>query len=493
MKKTNIKFLILGIVVILLTVIAISPKEFQNDLFYTIKVGESIFNNGIDFVDHFSFHSNLPYTYPHYLFDLIVYIVYNKFNYTGLYILEILFTFILGMIIFQVNRKQTKNNVIPLLLSILTLFCLKPYITLRAQLLTFSIFALTYYYLERLYNYKDKKCIIGLIINIILINNLHIAVFPFFFIMFLPYIAEELVSYIKRLVNNKSKIIIKNNKYIKLLLLSIMICLIASLLTPLKLIPYSYLYNTLINDTMSQIQEHLPLVLKDNLVVLVFVFVSFALLFVRKSKITLHDLFMLLGLLFMAIMSSRQSSLLLLIGMFIFTKILCETIDSYRYDNELSMFLTGRVGILITLIFTFIIGINPLLINMNKDYVNEELYPTKGALFIKNNLNNEDIRIFNEYNFGSYLLLNDIKVFIDSRCDLYTYSYNKINDYFNDYTNVVTLSTYYEYVFNKYDITHVMLGNDLSLNQFLDNDINYSIIYRDNYFTIYQRNVKKTA
>ena len=36
------------------------------------------------------------------------------------------------------------------------------------------------------------------------------------------------------------------------------------------------------------------------------------------------------------------------------------------------------------------------------------------------NINVDEMRIFNEYNFGSYLLLNDIPVFIDSRADLYT-------------------------------------------------------------------------
>ena len=41
-----------------------TPIVFQNDTFYTIKIGELIFNKGIDMQDHFTIH-NLPYTYPH--------------------------------------------------------------------------------------------------------------------------------------------------------------------------------------------------------------------------------------------------------------------------------------------------------------------------------------------------------------------------------------------------------------------------------------------
>lgn len=466
--------------------IAITPKEFQNDLFYTIKVGESITQNGLDFIDHFSWHNNLTYTYPHYLFDLIVYIIYNKFNYTGLYIIEILFTSLLGITIFIINKKQTKNNVIPLILSILTMLFMKPFITLRAQIVTFTIFALTYYYLERLYYNNNKKCIIGLAINVILINNFHIAVFPFFFIMFLPYIAEELISYIKKLVNNKYKITIKHNKNIKLLLITILICLLASLLTPLKTIPYTYLYNTLINDSMQFIEEHLPLVLKERLEIIFFLFSTCIVLFIKKSKIKLHDLFMLLGLFLMTIISGRQGSLFILIGMFIFTKILCELIEKYSYDKELSELLVKPIGIIICLVFVAIITFVPFTTNQRQEYINEELYPTKAAEYIKNNLKT-DIKLFNGYDFGSYLLLNDIKVFVDSRCDLYTYSYNKTNDYFKEYSQVVNMNIYYEYIFSKYNITHVILSNKAALTQFLDNDIKYNTIYKDQYFTIYTR------
>ena len=51
-------------------------KVLQNDTFYTIKIGELILNNGIDMMDHFSIHSNLAYTYPHWLYDVFIYLIY---------------------------------------------------------------------------------------------------------------------------------------------------------------------------------------------------------------------------------------------------------------------------------------------------------------------------------------------------------------------------------------------------------------------------------
>ena len=83
-KKINIKFNVLAIIAIIILCFAISPKTLQNDTFYTIKIGELILNNGIDMCDHFSWHENLPYTYPHWAYDTGIYLIYNLGELTGI-------------------------------------------------------------------------------------------------------------------------------------------------------------------------------------------------------------------------------------------------------------------------------------------------------------------------------------------------------------------------------------------------------------------------
>ena len=91
MKK---KYLILSMIIIVILCICLTPIAFQNDTFYTIKIGELIFNNGIDMQDHFSLHS-LPYTYPHWLYDFVIYLIYSISGFTSLYIFNI-FCYIAG-------------------------------------------------------------------------------------------------------------------------------------------------------------------------------------------------------------------------------------------------------------------------------------------------------------------------------------------------------------------------------------------------------------
>lgn len=80
-NNTKIKFTIMAILLITVFCIAIVPKSFQNDTFYTIKIGEYILENGITMKDPFSWH-DLDYTYPHWAYDVGTYLVYNSWGFT---------------------------------------------------------------------------------------------------------------------------------------------------------------------------------------------------------------------------------------------------------------------------------------------------------------------------------------------------------------------------------------------------------------------------
>ena len=79
--KTKIMLNIMTIILIAILCFAMCTKTFQNDTFYTIKIGEHIMQNGIDMKDPFSFH-DLKYTYPHWLYDVGIYLIYNIGGFT---------------------------------------------------------------------------------------------------------------------------------------------------------------------------------------------------------------------------------------------------------------------------------------------------------------------------------------------------------------------------------------------------------------------------
>ena len=563
-KINKIKFNILAIFAIIIFSIALTPVTFQNDTYYTIAIGEDIIETGtIDMKDHFSWHEDLPYTYPHWLYDVGTYLVYQLGEnigiggFTAIYILTVLLAITLGLVIYMVCVKISKHNIASFLITMGIMYMLKNFITARAQLVTFILFALTVLFIEEFLSSKKKRYAIGLIIISILIANLHVAVWPFYFVLYLPYIAQYIIALIsksklgyrinkkykelklkkleKAKQNNKTiknldkkienvkqqlidieksqekseekaekrrknpyKVIIEKQDAVKWLILIMVICAFTGLLTPLGDTPYTYLFKTMEGNTMDNISEHQPLTLINNIEMMICIILVLALLTFTDTKIKLSDLFMLGGLLYLSFMSRRQVSLFDIIGGIIFARIVASFFDKYDAGGEEKLLksINTIYGKAITILVVILISFNILKPKLDDKFVDENTYPVQASDYIINNIDLSSMRIYNEYNYGSYLLFRGIPVFVDSRADLYTPQFNGVKqedgdydgrDIFSDYINTSNIGTYYEDKFEKYDITHVLIRKNSKLNMFVSRDDNYVELYSDNNFVFYQR------
>ena len=560
-KILKIAFNILAIFCIAVFCFALTPKEFQNDTFYTIKLGQSIRVDGIDGVDHYSIHG-LPYTYPHWLYDVIISLIYDYVGgFTGIYISTAILAIILGITLYFTVKKISKNSLIAFAITLGQMYLMQDYITARAQLVTFVLFVLTVLFIEKFLESGKKRYAVGLIIIPIVIANVHAAVFPFYFVLYLPYIGEYLVRLIidahlpfkayktflnlkRKRTNEKLKKVSKQEatKYqtklaslnkeleeiaqkheldtakqiekrkrpyklkiekidrIKWLILIMVVCLFTGLLTPIGDMPYTYTLKIMQGNTTESISEHLPLTLINNKPILISLALFIGLLIFSDVKIRLRDVFMVGGLTLLALMSRRQVSMLVLFGGMVLAKILADILTKYdkKGTNEVMSFMTTTVGEVLTILFVFSISYYVYVPNTNAQYLNTSSYPIEAATWIKENLDYKNIRLFNDYNYGSYLLFEDIPVFIDSRCDLYTPEFNGEKgedgkydgqDIFSDYMNISSIATYYDTKFKEYDITHIITKSNSKLNMLISRDDGYNEIYSDDNFKIYEREI----
>ena len=131
-----------------------------------------------------------------------------------------------------------------------------------------------------------------------------------------------------------------------------------------------------------------------------------------------------------------------------------------------------------------------------QEYVDKTVYPVQMSDWILENINIEEMRIYNEYNYGSYLLYRGIPVFIDSRADLYAPEFNTKTgkkedgrDIFTDFIESSSLDIWYEIIFEKYDITHIILNKNSRLNLVIKNTNNdkYEVLHEDTNFILYER------
>ena len=579
-------FELIAIILILIFAFSITPKQLQNDIFYTIKIGNLIQQNGIDGVDHFSWHEGLPYTYPHWLYDVGMSMIYNFGGFNAIYISTCIFSCILGLCIYLVNSKITKSKLLSFIVTIAVLYLIKGYITARAQLVTFILFILLVYNIENFIKNKKAINVVALLFIQTLIANLHVAVWPFTFVLYLPYVAEYLISELQDIVlykkleifllkyrakklnqklSNKSenssqitnynskeepnskfinlkksvtkkvssekyinklqkvtenllkkqekvqrirskrkenegkeyKIIVKKNKNVRWLILIMIIAIFTGFLTPLGKAPFTYTYLTLKGNTTKNINEHLPLTLANNVEMGCTLVIVLALITFTKVKIRLSDLIMLGGLVFLMFLSRRQQSMLVLIGSIAFTRLSLQFAEANwnkPLDNIINKIFT-KYTVFILMVVMFAWSLHLYAKVKDDSFVNKETYPVDVSEWILQNLDVNNIKLYNEYNYGSYLLFKGIPVFIDSRADLYAPEFNTPtgnkndgNDIFMDFIKSSNISTYYGDIFEKYEITHVLVYRNSKIAMIIrkaDSE-KFNEIYSDENFVIYE-------
>ena len=272
------------------------------------------------------------------------------------------------------------------------------------------------------------------------------------------------------------------------------ICVLTGLVTPLGTTPYTYLVKTMQGNTTQNINEHLPMTLVNCVEVLCVLIIFIALLTFTDIKIRLVDLFMLGGLILLMLYSKRQSTMFVIICSIILNRLVYAFIskEGKDIDEKLIKVFTTLFGGFMMSSLVLILSLYFVQSKIKEPYISKSEYPVEMSEFIlqyfeDNNINIKDVRLYNEYNYGSYLLFKGIPVFIDSRCDLYAPEYNGGRDIFMDFINSSSLDIWFEDIFEKYDITHVILYKNSKMNMIIqDGNLDgYKLLKEDDKFVFY--------
>ena len=487
----NKKRIIISIIIIVFLCVCYTIKnyDYNTDTFYLIKLGEYILNHGINFKDHFSFIQGLTYTYPHWLYSVFIYIIYSKFGFLGIHINNIISFIVLILSIYIVNLKVNKNILFAFFISIISIFLLNSFILARGQVFSLILLFLEVYFINRLIETGTKRYIIFLMIASLLIANLHGTIWMMFFVLYMPFFGEQLVYLIISKKNKGEKEIgdiqINRINNIKLVLISFFLTFLMGLLTPSR-ICYTYVFRIMLGSSQNFITEHQPLkLIKEPFLIFLITILMF-----YKGKVKLRELFMIFGVILLSLVSVRHICFTYTIGLLYISKLFVKELNDSKDKTFITLenIIFSKNILFILIISILLIGMVGIKENYRRKYINEDIYPTKAVKYIKNNLDYKNIRMYNNYGIGGYLLFNDIPVFIDPRCDLYLKEFNKGKvEVFNDSVIIYEELDSYKRIFKKYDINYVLLGKNDKLYYVIRNDNEYEKIYNDENFVIFKK------
>ncbi len=218
------------------------------------------------------------------------------------------------------------------------------------------------------------------------------------------------------------------------------------------------------------------------------------LLIFTDCKIRLKDVFMLLGLIILTFMARRQFSLLLIIGVFSVSSLICDLIKKHN-ENSTEKIMNEVIslrGKIITIVIVVLASFGLFKDKFDDEYIDQKQYPVALSDYMieaKENgiLDFETMKIYNDYNYGSYLLYRGIPVFIDSRADLYSKEFNEGCNIFDDYMDISSIKTYFENKFEDYGITHIVTYRKSKIDMLISKESNYKKLYVDDNFIFYER------
>lgn len=537
-KKTKKLIVIFSIAIAIFTT-GIVYKTFQNDTFFNISIGKHILKNGIDMQEHFCWvDDDLYYTHSHWLFDIVTYLIYNVFGFTGIYIAVIIFSIIIAITLFILLSKRNKSPLISFFITLVSVYIVKDCFTARSQIISFLCFIIEIYCLECFIETNKKRYAIILLISAIIVANFHAATWPLTLVLFLPYLgasffnlcsskyiysicikrirkkiaklpknSEKIPIYEKdiadyeRIISERKgefaeyKVIRKEHYNTRNLIILMILVLLTGLITPIHGTPYTYIIKSMLGESnfennlsIDYITEMRPLVPISSLAFIAFIILLIAFLTFVPSKIKTEHGLLIMGLILMALCSARYTYLLVLIGAYVLNDLIVGVVNLLIKDDlELLEKLLAKPLIAISLITIIsLFSISNIIKKLNIDYVDESQYPVAAVEYIKENLDYSNIRIYNSYNNGSYLMLNDIPVFIDSRLDVYCSEFND-TDIFYDFIQITNGYKHYDEVFEKYDFTHILLMKDETIQQYICKDSKYKQLYEDEYYVLYEK------
>ena len=482
--KENLKFIIL---IIVFTIIAV-PISFQNDTFSEINTGTSILENGFYNIENTTMHEGIKYTAIHPFFVIIIALLYKYFNLIGIHIFVVIVAAITTVSIYMILTKMKVPKIAALFFTLFILLIGNTMFTGRCQIISFLLMVYMVYFVEMLLKTNKNKYIVYILIVQFLIVNTHMSIFVLSYMIYIPYILEYLIRKIFKIENgcDKWKFTFEKSN-IKKLIITMILGLIIGLINPYGIYSYTYLFKTLSGTSSLIIRElQMPTIIQST-VMIIYLFIIFISVCFSKTKLKLIDLITLFMYIACSFLAIRYVYFLIFLSYISFTRIIMCFIkyNSYETYESLMNFKTNVKTMLIIFIvtcFSFIGGILGLFTNK---FITEFDYPINATNWIKENLDYKNVRIYNHFDYGSYMAFNGIPIFIDSRSELFDINGVEV---LKDFADVNTMQLTVDKFIKNYDLEYALVKKDEPIYIYISENNNNEKLYEDKFYEIYKLN-----
>lgn len=485
MKKNIITQIIIILLISIVTISTVEKVQTQADIFFSIAVGDRIEKYGFEEEDKLVWHEGLRYIYLRWGFDVIANALSDSFGLDGIQVFVVIFSIIQMLLYYFVLNSITKKKIFSAICTLLMIPALHDEFVGRAHLLSFVLFIIEYYCIEKLVETNKNRYFVVLIILPLLLVNIHASTYPLYFIFYLPYIAEFILSKLKLKEDETSKIIIEKRNVTKLIIL-ILIGFFIGFCSPCGIDAYKYVFTVMNAISATFITEMQPLGILDDVTIAICISIFIGIIAFTKTKVRVVDCFLVLGITIMSLNTQRYSFFFYLIASLCVFRLLNNFINDYGVNFEFINLKFKKFICIIGIIIIVLSSSNTIIAKYSEDYITTLVYPVNAAQYILDNIDISEMKIYNHFNFGGYLEFLGIPVFLDSRAEMYAKEFNDTT-ILEDWCSITSGDESYKKIFDKYGITHALIYKAELIYNYIKDDTEWKILYQDDVFVLYER------
>lgn len=462
----------------MVTYFILSIQVMDNDGWFILNNGRYILEHGIPYQNPFTWVEGLDIVLQQWLYSVFMYLVYQWLQVPGIF-LVCCFLHLGCMVLFCkiAKSRQISYKDALVLGSVMFLFSSR-FLSIRPTFITIFLLLWQVYVIER-YRLDGKTWKLWQLILISLLEiNVHAAIWPFHFVMLLPYLVPPI---------NNIFVTFKPKGYsVKPFIFLIPLMAIIGLLNPYGIdgIKYVFLsYGKELKD--AGIVELASPSFQDSglLYILLLGILLWWIAQHRKEELYAPFFYTLCGTAIMGTMHLRN----LVYAYFGILLFLCEmrrchkqNIKGMVYGNLMFAIFLGSMAFLW-------IGISEKVNDYTQD---DDLYSPVKAITYLDEHEDKDVKVFTEFNNGAYFEWSGYRCFVDPRPELYFKKLNHKADVFQEYQNLVqeTEPEKIDAFFDKYQCDYACVSKRNSLNLYFSMQHDWKPMVVSEEYVLYQKN-----
>lgn len=491
------------------------------DLGWHLKAGEEIYlNKSVPWQENYNYTlDNRTWVDHEWLPNLIAYLLFIKLGYISLNIffalIGVLIFFLLNACLLKKYIKDGLHYLLILIIEILGLVAILPHSGVRVQMLSVLMLLLELIIIDKFQTTKNHKLLYYLPLLFFIWVNLHggflIGLVILWFYLFVGLLAPKIIRLFK--INFLKTPSMEKKDFCYVFLFAFFSCL-AVLITPYHYHYFAFMSSYANTFYLTHISEWLPIYSAPIFYtqqIYLLVFISILIInFINKKqqKIDLWQFALSLLLFFSAFRARRNFPLFFIASL----PLIALATSTFNANNFKTIFRFINYKYLkINLIFTFLLCIFLFILSANatdapfSNHLFCRSYPCAALKKIKS-LPQADIRIFNDYGSGGYLVWNwpEKKIFIDGRLPMLDFNGHsfleeyyeffdkeKIPEKLNMYgINLVLGKKARPIKFNWFEKTFLGLKDNNKKNlleEYLSENNEWQEFFTDNNFFVYQK------